>query len=67
MSEDIDIGINREFLEFEGELSKNQISDKLRRASCSFVRNIMRHDVEKALIAQGMSAEAITVGFRKQR
>lgn len=34
MSEDIDIGISREYLGFGGDLSKNQISDKLRRASC---------------------------------
>lgn len=67
MSEDIDIGISREFLGFGGELSKNQISDKLRRASCSFVRNIMsvrnimRNDVENALVAQGISPDAITV------
>ena len=31
-SEDIDIAISREFLGFIGELSKTQISDKLRRA-----------------------------------
>ena len=37
-SEDVDITINREFLGFPGELSKTQISDKLRRASCTFVR-----------------------------
>lgn len=61
MSEDIDIGISREFLGFGGELSKNQISDKLRRSSCSFVRNIMRNDVENALVAQGISPDAIIV------
>ena len=38
MSEDADIAIDREFLGFGGNLSKSQISDKLRRASCSFVR-----------------------------
>ncbi|GHT39525.1 hypothetical protein AGMMS49965_05780 [Bacteroidia bacterium] len=37
-SEDIDIAINREYLGFSGALSKTQISDKLRRAACSFVR-----------------------------
>lgn len=40
-SEDIDLGLDREFLGFEGELSKTQISDKLRRAACSFVRETM--------------------------
>lgn len=67
MSEDIDIGISREFLGFGGELSKNQVSDKLRRASCSFVRNIMRHDVENALISQGISPNAITVTVQETK
>lgn len=67
MSEDIDIGISREFLGFDGELSKNQISDKLRRASCSFVRNVMRHDVKNALVAQGILPEAITVTVKETK
>ena len=48
-SEDVDIAIDREFLGFVGELSKTQISDKLRRASCSFVRETMKIEVEKQL------------------
>lgn len=67
MSEDIDIGISREFLGFGGELSKNQISDKLRRASCSFIRNIMRNDVENALVAQGISPDAIIVTVQETK
>lgn len=67
MSEDIDIGISREFLGFGGELSKNQINDKLRRASCSFVRNIMRNDVENALVAQGISPDAIIVTVQETK
>lgn len=67
MSEDIDIGISREFLGFSGDLSKNQISDKLRRASCSFVRNIMSRDVGNALVAQGISPEAITVTVQETK
>lgn len=67
MSEDIDIGISREFLGFGGELSKNQISDKLRRASCSFVRNIMRNDVENALVDQGISPDAIIVTVQETK
>ena len=61
MSEDIDIAISREYLGFNGNLSKNQISDKLRRASCSFVRNIMTNDVENALISQGITSDLFTV------
>ncbi len=43
-SEDIDIAIDREYLGFSGTLSKTQISDKLRRAACAFVRETMQHD-----------------------
>lgn len=67
MSEDIDIGLSREFLGFGGVLSKNQISDKLRRTSCSFVRNIMRNDVENALVAQGILPDAITVTVQETK
>ena len=45
ISEDIDIGIDRECLGFGGTLSKTQISDKLRRAACSFVRNKLQYEV----------------------
>ena len=55
MSEDIDIAINREFLGFAGVLSKTQVSDKLRRAACSFVRERMLADIKSGLIEQGIS------------
>lgn len=48
-SEDIDIAINREYLGFAGQLSKTQISDKLRRTSCSFTREKLKADLEKEL------------------
>lgn len=67
MSEDIDIGIGREFLGFSGELSKNQVSDRLRRASCNFVRNRMREDVEAALIGQGISSSSIAVSVKETK
>lgn len=57
-SEDIDIAISRDCLGYSGELSRTQISDKLRRASCSFVREKMQFDVRDALIAQGIDAGA---------
>ena len=53
-SEDVDIGIDREFLGFSGELTKTQISDKLRRASCSFVRNMMINELEDQLLHLGI-------------
>jgi predicted nucleotidyltransferase component of viral defense system len=48
-SEDIDIAVNREFLGFSGTLSKNQIGARLRRASCSFVREKLQFDVAKQI------------------
>ena len=48
-SEDIDIAVCREFLGFGGNLSKTQINDKLRRATCSFVREKLQFEVAKGL------------------
>lgn len=56
-SEDIDVAIDREFLGFSGALSKTQISDKLRRAACSFVREQLQFDLKKQLIEQGIGNE----------
>ena len=61
VSEDIDIAINREFLGFSGELSKTQISDKLRRASCSFVRETMRSELEEQLLKFGLDSSLFDV------
>lgn len=60
-SEDVDIALSREFLGFGGELSKTQISDRLRRAACSFVREKMQYDVQKALMNLGIRADAFSV------
>lgn len=60
-SEDIDIALSREFLGFGSELSKTQISDKLRRAACSFVREKMQRDVVEALLALGIRQDAFSV------
>lgn len=60
-SEDIDLGIDREFLGFEGELSKTQISDKLRRAACAFVRERMQYNLHEKLIQNGFSEELFSV------
>ena len=60
-SEDVDIALSSEFLGFGGELSKTQISDRLRRAACSFVREKMQYDVQKALMNLGIRADAFSV------
>ena len=60
-SEDIDIAISREYLGFVGELSRTQVSDKLRRAACSFVREKMQYDLREGLIALGIAPEKFNV------
>jgi len=60
-SEDIDIAVNREFLGFAGTLSKTQISDRLRRAACSFVREKLQFDVSKELENQGIDTNLFSV------
>lgn len=60
-SEDIDIAISREYLGFSGELSKTQISDKLRRAACAFVREKMQFDIKESLVNQGIRGDAFSV------
>ena len=61
VSEDIDIAINREFLGFSGELSKTQISDKLRRASCAFVRENMQYELQKLILNFGLQSSIFEV------
>ena len=60
-SEDIDIGISREYLGFDGELSKTQISDKLRRAACSFVREHLQYDVRNKMVKHGINPDLFEV------
>ncbi len=60
-SEDVDIALSREFLGFGGELSKTQISDKLRRAACTFVREKMQFDVRSALLNLKIKSESFSV------
>ncbi len=60
-SEDIDIAIDREYLGFSGSLSKTQISDKLRRAACFFVRETMQHDLAEQLHKNGIDKDKYQV------
>ena len=61
MSEDVDIAIDREFLGFGGQLSRTQISDRLRRAACSFVREKLQFDLAAQLEKNGISPDAFKV------
>jgi predicted nucleotidyltransferase component of viral defense system len=60
-SEDIDIAINREYLGFAGKLSKTQISDRLRRAACSFVREKLQFDVKNRLETSGITSNQLSI------
>lgn len=60
-SEDVDITIDREFLGFSGSLSRTQISDKLRRAACGFVREKLQYELRDALIANGINESCFKV------
>jgi hypothetical protein len=60
-SEDVDIAINREYFGFIDPLSKTQISDRLRRASCSFVRDKLQFDTANSLENQGINADLFSV------
>ena len=60
-SEDIDIAIDREYFGFSGTLSKTQISDKLRRATCTFVRETMQKDLAEQLCKNGITEDKFQV------
>lgn len=60
-SEDIDVGVSREFLGFSGELSKTQISNKLRRAACAFVRERLQFELREQMLANGIAADSFTI------
>lgn len=60
-SEDVDIAVSREYLGLSGDLSKTQISDKLRRNACSFVRKRLQLDIKERLLEQGIPEDCFTV------
>ena len=61
MSEDVDVAIDREFLGFSGQLSKSQVHDRLRRASCSFVRERLPYDLAAQLEKDGIRHDAFKI------
>lgn len=60
-SEDIDVAVSREFLGYGGELSRTQVSDKLRRAACTFVREKLQFDFRDKMIEQGVNPNKFKV------
>lgn len=59
-SEDIDLAIDREFLGFEGEISRRDLR-KLRRKSKTFVEQVLAYDVEQALALWGLAEQCRVV------
>jgi hypothetical protein len=59
-SEDIDIAIDRKFFGFEGELKKRQIN-QLRRASCSYIKDELQHELNQKLHDNGMFGYSLLV------
>lgn len=60
-SEDVDIAVNREFLGFYGMLSKTQISNQLRRATCTFVREKLQFDIKEQLEIEGIDSSLFSI------
>jgi len=60
-SEDADVAVDREYLGFSGKLSRTQISDKLRRASCTFVREKLQYDLGERLVEIGIDKNKFTI------
>jgi hypothetical protein len=53
-SEDIDLAIDRNFLGFDGDLTKKEIGKKLRKASCTLVRGKLREEIEQFILDFGI-------------
>ncbi|KAA6335618.1 hypothetical protein EZS27_016160 [termite gut metagenome] len=59
-SEDIDIAIDRAFFGFEGELKKKQINN-LRRASCSYIKNKLKDELDYKLQEAGINGYSLFI------
>ena len=64
-SEDVDIAINRELLGFSEELSNNQIRNKLRKISYSFIKEKLGVDLAEQMKAQGVSSDLFSVKIER--
>jgi len=60
-SEDVDIAINRELLGFSEELSNNQIRNKLRKVSYSFIKDKLSADLTEQIKTQGINPDLFSV------
>ena len=53
--------MNRGYLGYGGELSRTQVSDKLRRAACTFVRERLQNDLRDKMIEQGIPSDKFSI------
>ncbi len=60
-SEDIDIGLDRAFLGFAGNVTKKEIGKKLRKASCSLVRGKLREEIEQFILNNGIDRKQFSL------
>ncbi|HNQ69531.1 MAG TPA: nucleotidyl transferase AbiEii/AbiGii toxin family protein [Paludibacteraceae bacterium] len=61
-SEDVDVAINREYFGFTGEnLSRREVSKKLRKAACAFCRETLQFDLAKQMNADGIPETLFSV------
>ena len=61
-SEDVDIAVNREYFGFVGDtFTIRQISKKLRKATCKFIRNNLQFDLARQMEENGMPPDLFSV------
>ena len=61
LSEDIDLAIDRKYLGFPGELSKSQVSNRLRRASKEFIVGRFLNDLKEAITLGGIPVDSLDI------
>ena len=61
-SEDVDIAINREFFGFFGDtFTIKQISKKMRKSACNFIRNTLQFDLSHQMETNGITADLFSI------
>jgi len=61
-SEDVDIAINREFFGFVGDtFTIKQISSKLRKSTCKFIRDVLQFELARQMEEIGIPADLFSV------
>lgn len=61
LSEDIDLAICKDYLGFPGELSKSQVSNRLRRASRDFILGPFLNDIKHSIAEAGIPLDTLEI------